>query len=197
MDPLSALAIAAAVVQFVDFSAKLISRGRAKRKGSTTAVPESGFERVELEKLSQELTLFTSKVHDASNGIPYDGTTESGARLQFAQLGDECNSIAMEFQAVLAQLRDGRPGISVGLAKFWTKPLPRNPEPSSDDVHPPFRGFWSNEQGSAMRMRLDELRARVETALLFSLWYVQLLQVIFAYVLPLFHSLDAVLPTTG
>jgi hypothetical protein len=95
MEPLSALSIAAAVVQFADFGFRLAKNAHELYKAS------SGQKAAHLELLvvSQDLSRLADDVQDRMSG------KQAVAGEVFLQLVGECASLHTELQGILAKLR--------------------------------------------------------------------------------------------
>ncbi len=101
MDPLSALAIATAVVQFVDFGGKLLAQAWKQHKNLST---EGGTGDAELAKIEAELPPLIDWIQEASATLPApSATTPSQSRLR--QVCDECDTRLRE---VLEYVKDQR-----------------------------------------------------------------------------------------
>ncbi len=92
MDPLSALAIAAAVVQFVDFGGRMLARGYDIGK---RALHESAG--AELRNLAQQLSSLTVALHEALDGLPR-GSAITPAQAKLRRACAMCDDISNEFQ---------------------------------------------------------------------------------------------------
>lgn len=97
MDPLSALGLAAAVVQFVDFSSKLVIQAYGAYKSAEGASASA----VNLQELTDELERLTS---DLANSPPYD-VKQSDDELAVQKLAHKCGGMARELQGLLLKLR--------------------------------------------------------------------------------------------
>jgi N-terminal domain on NACHT_NTPase and P-loop NTPases len=99
MDPLSALALASAVVQFVDFSSKLISKFR-ELYTSGGALPENG----DLEQTTENLSNLSETLATAHQ--PKSHTTSiSKDELAVQKLAFSCQEVASELLALLRDLK--------------------------------------------------------------------------------------------
>ncbi|KXX75782.1 hypothetical protein MMYC01_207455 [Madurella mycetomatis] len=93
MDPLSALGIAAAVVQFVDFGGRLLSK----------AWESAGDLAAELKELQTQTSTLSENLHKASAHLRRDGPTAADRNL--ARARDDCDRIAAEIQDTLDRAR--------------------------------------------------------------------------------------------
>ncbi|KAK0615107.1 hypothetical protein B0T17DRAFT_498541 [Bombardia bombarda] len=150
MEPLSALAIAASIVQFVDFGNRLLSRTWDVYKRPDAAAQE-------LTTIAEELSMFSSRVRESFKGLRHDEkqSQPSETESQLSRLCDECDVITSDFQTVLRQIRRRHSGRSAQdkVTRFVLAIM------------------WSDTKIAVMKERLDILRRRVMTAVLFCLWH--------------------------
>ena len=118
MDPFSALAIACAVVAFVDFGSKVaVTTRKALAKA---AQKETEALQAELEKAIASLSLFIDRVHEVSEDCNKATATASPGQRQLLQACAECDGIVVEFLEVLSKIksrRDSRPAGRTFLGK--------------------------------------------------------------------------------
>jgi hypothetical protein len=138
MDPVSALGVASAVVQFVDFGTKLISKTRSLRKSSTGALVEH-----------RELTLASTRLSDLSSDLDHELSRFASAReltqeeAALQQVAEECRQLALEFSETLAGFT-GRPGQNV-----------------FKSFRQAFKLVWHKEGLESMQVRLDQQRQQL------------------------------------
>src|SRR4051794_21746182 len=146
MDPLSILGIAAAVVQFVDFGSRLLTRTwdiYQKRESAST-------EREELAQIADDLSTFSKAVRQRlGQSIPSES--------RFLDICRECDEITTEFRGVLEQIGQRRSKV-VPLGRKITRFA--------------LAAKWSDARITAMKQRLETLNQRMMAAVLFSLWQV-------------------------
>jgi len=92
MDPLSALAIVAAVVQFADLGGRLLSKGWKK------SLRGQGQEAL-LAEQSKQLSSLMTALHEALDDL--DATSASVPRRSLEVICKECDSLAAELQQLL------------------------------------------------------------------------------------------------
>jgi hypothetical protein len=154
MDPLSALSIAASVVQFVDFGRHLLSDSYEIYKSPSG---ESAKE-VDLKTISKDLTDLVTQIKDkagTSSGVKRDQST---AEYQLAEISKDCEKILKEFKGALEKLGRQTPskGTRFRLAGgAFLRALEKT---------------WSSSSLNQMRERLEKMKARLVTATLFCLW---------------------------
>ena len=91
MDPLSALAIAAAVIQFADFGGRMLAKGWGKAKQLSAARDE------DFASLTQQLSSLTVSLHNALEGLPSGGTV-TPAQADLGRACATCDDICNELQ---------------------------------------------------------------------------------------------------
>jgi hypothetical protein len=94
MDPMSALAIVALVVQFVDIGARLITKGRQEQK-------QARDRNALLAEHSGQLSSLNKALHEAAEDLK--GTTDSLSTRRLHDICDECDSLAAELVHFFAQ----------------------------------------------------------------------------------------------
>ncbi|KAI1135642.1 hypothetical protein F5Y05DRAFT_415982 [Hypoxylon sp. FL0543] len=162
MDPLSALSIAAAVVQFVDFGSRLLirtwDRYRRFEENKSKQGPEGAkttyTEDDELEKISRQISQLDHGVQEAAERLP-PGWLSTPAKDQLEKLRDECSNVHREFQDVITRIRH--------------RPLDRFPI-AGQITRFALAGIWNSEKIRVMQNRLKELQDLVMSVVLFCLW---------------------------
>jgi hypothetical protein len=97
MDPFAALGVGSAVVQFVDFSVKLISSGHQLYKEGALPVND------ELEQVTMDLTQLCEDLSADHPGIPAMQLSKDEASLQ--QLASSCKKVGNELLSLLVTLK--------------------------------------------------------------------------------------------
>ncbi|KAK7983218.1 hypothetical protein PG989_010620 [Apiospora arundinis] len=160
MDPLSALAIAAAVVQFADIGGQLMVRTwrkyREKDKQNETSSEGQWIQETELEDALKELTLFTRTVRESTDRVVSPQAISKPAEAQLVKLCKECESIAEYFQDVLTAAKN-RPD---------QKPNQRGSRDESDLLS----GLWAPGMVGKMQGDLNALQQRVTSTVILCLW---------------------------
>ena len=110
MEPLSALAVASAVVQMVDFGAKLFSKSVELYKSAEGSLPIN----VELSSIVEDLSQISDGLV-ASHGLKEEQLTEDEVAL--IRLASQCNSLAHELMSDLQRLVVQNPD-----RKIFTRP---------------------------------------------------------------------------
>ncbi|KAK6829837.1 hypothetical protein PG987_010421 [Apiospora arundinis] len=159
MDPLSALAIAAAVVQFADIGGQLMVKAwrkyREKEKQNQTNSEGQWVQETELEDVLKELTLFTRTVRESTDRVVSPQAISKPAESQLVRLCEECESIAEYFQNVLTAAKK-RP---------VQKPSQRGSKDESD-----LSGLWAPGTVGNMQRRLNVLQQSVTSTVILCLW---------------------------
>jgi hypothetical protein len=99
LDPLSALRVAAAVVQFVQFATDLVSKSRILAKSPTGTL----IEYAELSAASHRLTKLDDDLEKSHNASNNRSLSEDEAAL--LEVAHSCSNIASEFEKALDSLR--------------------------------------------------------------------------------------------
>jgi len=137
MDPMSALAVAAAVIQFAEFGRKLLVKSRDKLMGPIGVAQD-------LPALNEQLSALSTALHDAAADPNTDCTSTHYTRLE--QLCRKCDHLAAEIQSIL----DENASQSQSLT-YWGRPHHRDPN-SSVEV----RATKAKEQLQAFRKSVME-----------------------------------------
>jgi hypothetical protein len=98
MDPLTALSVAASVVQFVDYGTKLLSKGRELYKSANGALSEN----IELEEASSRLKLLSSDLQTSLRGGGQGPVNEQDQALETICNG--CIEVSEDLTARLKKL---------------------------------------------------------------------------------------------
>lgn len=139
VDPLSALSVAAATVQFVDYSTKVAAKAREiAAKGSTTANDE-------IEKTTFRLRRLSESVSQHS-GSGREQTWDSEQNLRW--IASESCEVANEMIALLDQLKSREPR-----NVFWS-------------IKNAYKAEHKQEKISKMQARLERLQAEMSQELL-------------------------------
>jgi hypothetical protein len=100
LDPLSAISLASAIVQFIDFGFKLVSEGiELYEKGTLTE--------------NEELELITSDLENLANNLGTSSSqlkTNSPDEKALQELAFRCNDLAIELLAILDTLKPQKQG---------------------------------------------------------------------------------------
>ncbi|KAL6786566.1 hypothetical protein J3E68DRAFT_446850 [Trichoderma sp. SZMC 28012] len=107
MDPLSALAIAAAVFQFLELGGKLCIKGWEKYKQIQQAIPDDqklAEEEEELRKIFEELSGQISWFRQVSTSIVVS-QPPTPTQVQLLKLSSQCASISSDFEQIKSQLK--------------------------------------------------------------------------------------------
>lgn len=146
MDPLSALSIASAVIQIVDFSSKVIARTREVYQSADGSIEELTLIEDATANLDDLMKDLTSKTEiEASGSGAFDQKTPDQ---QLLQLAEDSSILASALDQTLKRCRvkkDGsqRSALSQGL-----------------------RSVLQQKNLTALKQKLDELRKQIDTTLL-------------------------------
>jgi hypothetical protein len=155
MDPLSALSIAAAVVQFVEIGGKFFTKVWAAYRN-----PDANLEDVELAEFTKQLAALVSGLRESAKEFLGESPVSS-ANHELVRLCDECEDISSQFHQILDKIQRRR----------------RGKKSVSQATQVVLAGIWGDGKIAKLKGRLADLRPKVMTAVLFCLWYVALLPV--------------------
>jgi hypothetical protein len=140
MDPLTALGLASNIVQFVDFTSKLISTTHSLYTSTSGAKAEH----LELEALANTLRGLADNAAPPSQGIKNVSFEES----TFIELGDMCRGVSDELLSVLQSLR------VKGSHRGWKSFIQA------------LKSEWKQKEISALEARLDRIGDILNTKIL-------------------------------
>jgi ribosomal protein L17 len=149
MDPLSALSIASAVIQIVDFSSKVIARTREVYQSADGSIEEITLIEDATANLDDLMTELMSKTEiEASTSGAFEQKTPDQ---QLIQLAEDSHTLANELNQTLKACRvkkDGsqRSALSQGL-----------------------RSVLEQKSLTTLKQKLDELRKQIDTTLLIAI----------------------------
>ena len=151
MDPLSALSVAAAVIQFIDYSTRIVSKGKELYKSADGALAEN----IELETASVRLQNLSGTLKDslqASQQAPKEGVArKSDGALE--TICEACVTVSKEFVDKLENLKVPE-GHSHKKWKSFRQAL---------------KTVWTKEKIEEVAQRLAKLRADLDTNVLLSI----------------------------
>jgi hypothetical protein len=144
MEPLSALSIASAVIQIVEFSAKVISRTKEVYDSPEKATEETAL----LENATENLRELMEELSKRRNVRPHNSSNADDQLIHLAKQSDEIAKVVCEAVDDIRLRTDGsqRTALSQGL-----------------------RSVLGQKKISSLTARLDQMRKQVDTALLVSL----------------------------
>jgi hypothetical protein len=150
MDPLTALSLAGNIVQFVDFSSKLLSAGRELYKSTTGSLTVND----EIELVTSDLLAIARKLRPDQN-----------LGLEFRQMCDEAVRLAQDLLRRLDKLKV-KTRVEDGVGK---KELDKEKWKSAKQA---LASVWFSKDMTALVDRLSKIREAIETRILLSLRYV-------------------------
>jgi hypothetical protein len=153
MDPLSALSVAASVVQFVDFSSRLLHETYKVYKSPSGQTSQS----IELSRVAKDLAYLSSQVQMKSDHIGQTNTKTGSSEETLLRLCRECIEISAELENALAQLRArGTTKLNYAKASFIVA----------------MREIWTEGKVKGLGECLNQIRQQMTIAALVCLWYV-------------------------
>ncbi|KAF5531083.1 hypothetical protein FMEXI_13162 [Fusarium mexicanum] len=160
MDPFSALAIAAAVVQFAEFGGRILTRTWDKYlivyKGPDS-VSQIAQESSDLTALTTELSELAKAVQVNSDEVVAGGSV---AESQLLKLCTECESIETEFKKVLNRIDNRKRRTIDKDDKRARNKIPRLA----------LAGLWDRRKIDEMDNRLEALQKKIMNCIVFCLW---------------------------
>ncbi|KAF5679405.1 ent-kaurene oxidase [Fusarium heterosporum] len=170
MDPLSALGIAAAVVQFVDFGQRLLSETWQVYRSASG----KDLELYELSLISKDLEQISQSIRNAIDGQKsgaLDGSHDADSLL--LHVCGECDAIAGEINKVLpqidesfqAQLKNGQKVLSP------LSPLKAKSISIGDAFRRALKTIWKGTELDDLKSRFVNVRQQVMMAVTMSMWY--------------------------
>ena len=156
MDPLSALSVAAAVVQFVDFGTRVLSDARHIYESSSGQTPVN----LELSTVTDDLSRLSGDVESKAEKAKLQNTAGSDSLNDseeiFLRLCRECKEISGELQRSLKKLQASR----VNKIDLAVK-----------SVLLSVKGMMAEKDIKTLKDRLGQIREQMKMAVLVFLWY--------------------------
>ena len=146
MDPVTALGLAAGILQFVDFGTKLFMTSYQTYKFSKGETDENEH----IEKLTTDLKSVADSLEQNPRGILGSPSDDD---LNLLQLARQSHDIAQELLGILEKVK------RKGKSKTWGA------------VHAAMRAMWNKEEIQSKFQRLEEIRSHVNTRLLILVRY--------------------------
>lgn len=150
MDPLSALSVAAAVVQFVDYGTRILTDAREIYKSSWGQTPKN----LELSTVAIDLSQLSDEVDSRSSRLSLEKGRESEE--VFLRLCRECKEISDDLQGSLTKLQ------ARGTNRL---------ELTASSLFVALKGVWSAKKVEKLKERLNQVRQQMMMAVLVFLWY--------------------------
>lgn len=145
IDPLSALSVATAILQFVEFGYKIVSHGRSLYKLTEGATAENK----SLEEVNIDLASYTDKL---DKSLDANGVSLSDKDKDLEKLRKECHKLALELQTTLEKLKVK--DHDTGVRRGW------------NSLRKAIKGVQSESKISDMAARLDTYRQEIGLRLL-------------------------------
>jgi hypothetical protein len=164
MDPMSALSVATAVLQFVDFGSRLLSTSYEISRSSSGQTAKE----VELSTITSELLGLVAHVKDTVEASKAGNRYRSEAENRLVKISEECEEVVSQFGSALDILKnrerteasrgskkdDGKSRISF----LWGSPRAA------------LASVWNASKIDGMIEQLEKLKRRMTAATLFCLW---------------------------
>ena len=143
LDPFTALGVASAIVQFVDFTSKLLTEGY----GAYQSVVGASKEDIDVQALATDLETICASL---ASSPPVGSTILSKEELALQNLARKCQGIAKELVGVLEDLKVK----THGLLRGW------------DTVRSTVRRAMDRRKIEKLQKTLDSIKTQVNTHLL-------------------------------
>lgn len=147
MDPTSALAIAAAVVQFVDFTARLLSETHNVYKAGLGSTVED----VVLTDITTDLAKLSTEVENKSTVLIRTNESRSTSQETFLRICGECKIVCAELNSLVEKLSVKNPG-------------------TFKSFQVAAKRIWSKERILSVKERLNEMRQQMMMAAIVCIW---------------------------
>jgi len=147
LDPMSALSIAASVIQFVDFSSKLVSKGYHIYHSTDGTLAKN----LELEVITDELLQLVMRL--GCHGNSPNTTSLSPEEEALRVMAEKCNGIATELLNRLAKLKVKKNANFRGWKSFRQA----------------LKSVWSKDELDELSERLSGFRDQMQFQILFSM----------------------------
>ena len=150
LDPLTALGFASNLVQLVEISIKLVSKTRSIYESANGTLIDNS----ELETIAKDLAQLTNQRVANSSKSPMLSSKSTGAfETAFDDLSRSCDQVAGELLIALQKVKvEGK-----GKHRTWKS------------FRQALKSVWTKEQIDSIARRLANLRAQLDSRLLFSL----------------------------
>ena len=148
MEPLSALSVASAVVQMVDFGAKLFSKSVELYKSAEGSLPVN----VEISSIVEDLSQISAGLV-TSHGLKEEQLTEDEVAL--IRLASQCNTLAHELLSGLQRL------------------VVQNPDRRWESVYKAVKAMWKEKKIHETQERLNAFRSELTIRLVAILRYLE------------------------
>lgn len=160
MDPASAVGVAAAAMQFLDFGLRLLSTSYDIYKSPSGWTAKQ----VTLSTIVDDLTGVLDQVKDTTSaGYAYTSPAED----QLLRLSRECKALIAPLREALGQLQ------RTGPTKFtFEEPQAGGEKSIRKTLHAALKSVWKESEIDETIDKLDKMKRRMMTATLFALWYV-------------------------
>lgn len=146
MEPFAALSLAAGIVQFVDFSSRLIHSAKEIHQSANGITEESK----SLESVVKEMRSLSLRLDPPVTGE--QGDDEKALR----RLAAECRILSDQIQELLKSI------------------LPEDPTCRRQSLISALKGVWKDKEKQELERRLDSCRGQLELQLSFMMRYAQL-----------------------
>ena len=150
LDPLTALSLASNVVQFLDFSAKLVAKGNELYKSADGASVGNA----ELEDIAKDLQDLNARLQQSTPSHNTNLTTLTTSDVALRKLSEQCSGVAGELIEVLDKLK-----VRGTSNRRWKS------------VRQALKGLMKKDEVGAIAQRLQNVRDELNLHILVSMRY--------------------------
>jgi hypothetical protein len=173
MDPLTATSIAAAVVQFVDFTARLLTSGWRVYRSATG----KNVDLLDFSIISRDIEALTAGIRNAIADGQESGALGDSAHKLYSDEGllrlcEDCKSIAAEITGVLPLTTRHLKGEGKSHGSFWNRisPWRIDPRPAGERFRMALEQVWKRDEIRNIVSRLADIRTRMINEATVSVW---------------------------
>ncbi|KAI5920262.1 hypothetical protein F4810DRAFT_684030 [Camillea tinctor] len=149
MDPLSAFSLAAGVVQFVDFTSRLLSDVIQIYQSSTGQSATT----VELSKIAQDLRSYVNHIERKANSLSY--ITEDDTKDRILRICRDCSAVCHKLEEALKKLQ------ATGKTRL---------EIAQSSLRVALKGLWADDEIDGLVRQLSSVRSNMMNAIIVSVW---------------------------
>jgi hypothetical protein len=161
MDPMSALSIAASVVQFVDFGRHLLSASYEIYKSPSGETVKE----LEVGTISKDLTDLVAQIKDKVGTAASGKGRATDAEYQLVKISEECEEILTKFRKALDGLAWPK-----ALTEGEGAPKKARLKMARGAIRKALMSVWTFSELDGMVEQLEKVKGRLMAATLFCLW---------------------------
>jgi len=163
MEPVSAISVAAATLQVLDFGARLLSASHQIYRSPSGCTSKQ----VALSTIAGDLSRLLDQVEHVTTG----NISLSPAQDQLVKLGAECKTLLAPLGKALDRLQDDR-GSGFTFTQTQTTDSLRSEKGLVETFRSALGAVWNQADIDKKMKELEDMRQRMAAAAIFTLWYV-------------------------